>query len=543
MVQEFVQSTVRDGVHNSLRESQEAIAKIHARGDLEHSRALKTASDSAALKTRIQSLLSSPQNITARVAIREQLRGLCEQTGFDFMLVSAPDGTPLAGVIRRPAAGSDSRGPLVPLDTALLYHSDSGFRVIGGQTFQIASVPIDQNDENIAALSVGKEFNVSDLTTPVVLVHAGTTIESNIAQVSSDELTRALAHCTDHSECDLQLHGSNWISLPLESFGGGYALLSLENLDIATGAIQSRLNQWFVTMLIVSVLLALVCSVATSNNIVRPVADVVSHLRIAGRTGVLSELKSSSSSITEMKELSDFYNQAAVSVRAATSSLEAAYLEFIGSLANALDARDGYTAGHSWRVSQLSTAIASAMKLDPSEIERIHIGALLHDIGKIGIADQLLQKRGRLTPKEVELVQQHPVIGRNILEGVKGFAPFLSAVELHHENWDGTGYPHGLSGEETPIDARIIHVADAYDAMTTMRPYRRGRSHEEAIGEIIEFTGRQFDPRIVRVFVCLPRDLVTSNSAAQTGDTTPSQWGRAVLDAMDHAGTLVPGRE
>jgi HD-GYP domain-containing protein (c-di-GMP phosphodiesterase class II) len=119
-----------------------------------------------------------------------------------------------------------------------------------------------------------------------------------------------------------------------------------------------------------------------------------------------------------------------------------------------------------------------------------------------------LQKPGRLTDDEFALVRQHPVIGRKILERVEGFAPYLAAVELHHENWNGTGYPHGQKAEETPIDARIIHVADAYDAMTTDRSYRRGMTHERAISILIENAGVEFDPRIVPVFTALPLDIL-----------------------------------
>jgi HD-GYP domain-containing protein (c-di-GMP phosphodiesterase class II) len=99
------------------------------------------------------------------------------------------------------------------------------------------------------------------------------------------------------------------------------------------------------------------------------------------------------------------------------------------------------------------------------------------------------------------------VIGRRILEGVGGLAPYIDAVELHHENWDGTGYPKGQSGEDTPVDARIIHVSDAYDAMTTSRSYRRGMTHEQAIRILITYAGRQFDPWIVELFVSLPREI------------------------------------
>jgi HD-GYP domain-containing protein (c-di-GMP phosphodiesterase class II) len=153
------------------------------------------------------------------------------------------------------------------------------------------------------------------------------------------------------------------------------------------------------------------------------------------------------------------------------------------------------------------------MGLGREEIDRLRIGALLHDIGKIGIADAVLQKPGRLTREEFAVIQQHPVIGRRILEGVQGFAPFLDAVELHHENWDGSGYPRGQAGEETPVDARIIHVADAYDAMTTDRPYLRGMTHDQAFHILRENAGTHFDPRIVQVFVGLPHGVRTLEPA------------------------------
>jgi putative nucleotidyltransferase with HDIG domain len=257
-----------------------------------------------------------------------------------------------------------------------------------------------------------------------------------------------------------------------------------------------------------SVLVALLCSIVSSRSIVKPIALLVSHLRNAECTGVLPEFAIDLSSTMEIRELAESYNRAAGSVRNAQENLQAAYVQFIGSLANALDARDRYTAGHSLRVSQIASATAGAMGLDPEHVERIRIGALLHDIGKIGIADSILQKSGRLTDNEFAIVKQHPVIGRRILEGVQGLAPYLEAVELHHENWDGTGYPKGQSGNETPVDARIIHVSDAYDAMTTNRSYRRGMTHQEAIRELFTHAGTQFDPRIVEVFAGLPRAIV-----------------------------------
>jgi HD-GYP domain-containing protein (c-di-GMP phosphodiesterase class II) len=514
MIQRFVQSTVRDGLHTSLRESQVAIANIHAKGDIQNSRFLKVAGENSALKAGMQLLLDHPHNEAARRTLEDQLRELGEHMGFDFMLVSAPDGSPLAGVVRGTASRSDAHSQLIPFDVSLLNRNHAGFLLLLGRTFQVASVPIDENDENIGALSVGEYFDFSDLTTQVALVHNGKIINSNLPNVPFNELERALTVCKEPSECDLRLQNTNWISLPLESYGSGFLLLSFENVDQATGPIQSRLHKLFLTLAFVCVLVAFLCSVGSSSSIVKPIAAVVAHLHNAVGTGKLPELEGQTSSIREIQELAEIYNRAAVSVRAAGDNLEAAYLEFVGSLANALDARDQYTAGHSSRVSQLSCATASALLLDPNEVERIRIGALLHDVGKIGIADSVLQKPGRLTEQEFALVKQHPVIGRRILEGVQGFAPYLAAVELHHENWDGTGYPKGQVGEQTPIEARIIHVSDAYDAMTTDRSYRHGMTHEKAISILIEFAGTQFDPRIVDVFVNLPREILTKPATA-----------------------------
>jgi putative nucleotidyltransferase with HDIG domain len=278
----------------------------------------------------------------------------------------------------------------------------------------------------------------------------------------------------------------------------------------------------------------LLCSLASSRSIVKPIAGVVSHLRNTAHTGVLPEFESNHSSVLEIRELVENYNRAAIAVREARDSLQDAYVEFIGSLASALDARDRYTAGHSKRVSELSSATAAAMQLNRDDVERIRIGALLHDIGKIGVADSVLQKTGRLTDQEFALVKEHPVIGRRILEGVGGLAQYLDAVELHHENWDGTGYPKGQSAEETPVDARIIHVSDAYDAMTTDRSYRRGLTHERAIAILREYAGTQFDPHIVALFTNLPREIIAGQKTIteQSASTTAPEAGVEAWEAV-----------
>jgi putative nucleotidyltransferase with HDIG domain len=241
----------------------------------------------------------------------------------------------------------------------------------------------------------------------------------------------------------------------------------------------------------------------SSRSIVQPLAAVVTRLRESGKTGVLPEFPAGERGVREIRELTDSFNHAAASIREGQERLVRAYVEFVSSLASALDARDPYTAGHSLRVSEYSCAIARTMNVEQQEHELIRVGALLHDIGKIGISDAVLQKQERLTPDEEALIRQHPVIGRKILECVHGFEAYLPVVELHHENWDGGGYPRGLKGEETPRMARIVKVADAYDAMTSDRPYRRGMAHDQAIRIIEKHAGTQFDVAVVEAFVAL----------------------------------------
>jgi HD-GYP domain-containing protein (c-di-GMP phosphodiesterase class II) len=529
MVQRAVQSTVRDSLRTSLGEKQLAIAKLHAKGDLQNSRFLKVAGENAALKAGMQLLLSKSDSQAARRTVEDQLRELGEHMGFDFLLVSAPNGAPLAGVIRQTVESRDGVSQLVPMETVHLAHSEKGLFSVDGRIFQVASIPVDQDDENIGLLSVGEYFDFSEFTTPAVLLLNSKVVQSNLTDVSFSELNAALAACTDQSECDITIQGNNWVSLPIKSFGEGYLLRTLVNLDKGTAPIQSKLQKLFWTVAIISVLIALLCGIASSRSIVKPIAAVVFHLRNAVRTGMLPEFEGHPPSVLEIRELTESYNRAAISVRVSGANLERAYLEIVGSLANALDARDRYTSGHSMRVSQLSCAIASAMKLSPDDVERIRIGAVLHDIGKIGISDSVLQKPGRLTDDEFAIVKEHPVIGRRILEGVQGLAPFLAAVELHHENWNGTGYPKGQSGEETPVDARIIHVSDAYDAMTTDRSYRRGMTHERAINILMENAGTQFDPQIVEIFTNIPRESLTGQSALH--EIPDKAEDLAVLDA------------
>jgi len=179
-----------------------------------------------------------------------------------------------------------------------------------------------------------------------------------------------------------------------------------------------------------------------------------------------------------------------------------AVLNTIYALAATVDAKDHYTYGHAKNVAKHAMAIAEALNYTKEDIERIRAASLLHDIGKIGIADRVLQKSEALTPNEWDLIRTHPDLGVSIIKHIDSLKDCLAAVQYHHERHDGTGYPTGLKGENIPLDARILAVADAYDAMVSQRPYReRAFTHEEAMDELIRCAGTQFDPEIVKVFV------------------------------------------
>jgi len=181
------------------------------------------------------------------------------------------------------------------------------------------------------------------------------------------------------------------------------------------------------------------------------------------------------------------------------------FMNFVSALASSIDAKDPYTHGHSQRVTRYSLAIAEALGLQDDEVEDLELAGYLHDIGKIGTPQEILQKPFSLTDEEFDIVKKHPLNGVKILENLKNLQRVSSFILHHHERVDGAGYPDGLAGEDIPIGARILAVADAFDAITSDRPYRKRAGVEEALSEIERNSGRQFDPQVVRVFAALVR--------------------------------------
>jgi putative nucleotidyltransferase with HDIG domain len=173
----------------------------------------------------------------------------------------------------------------------------------------------------------------------------------------------------------------------------------------------------------------------------------------------------------------------------------------VRSLAAAVDVRDGYTREHSQMVSELSAAIAKRMGLPGNDVDRIGVGGLLHDVGKIGVPDAIFSKKGCLSPEEWTEIRRHPLLGKQIIEQAPELTDVIPLVLHHQEHFDGSGYPHRLQGDSIPLGARIIAAADAYHAIRSNRPYRSGRTHEEATRELARCSGKQFDPRIVQALL------------------------------------------
>jgi HD-GYP domain-containing protein (c-di-GMP phosphodiesterase class II) len=193
--------------------------------------------------------------------------------------------------------------------------------------------------------------------------------------------------------------------------------------------------------------------------------------------------------------------------------LQRTALETVCTLVNAIDAKDNYTSAHSERVGGFARITGEALGLSRSRLQTLEWAGLLHDIGKIGVPEQILNKPGVLTPDEFEQMKKHSSIGYEVLKPVAQFEPVLDAVRYHHENYDGSGYPQGLAGEQIPLDARIIHVVDVFDALTTTRPYRAAYEIPQAIALLEEGAGHVTDPEITRLFIDTLRRFMTADPA------------------------------
>ena len=216
-----------------------------------------------------------------------------------------------------------------------------------------------------------------------------------------------------------------------------------------------------------------------------------------------------------MRLLAGVAHQVKLAVANASSfeSLERTFLSTVEALANALEANDEYTSSHARWITDMALHVGKKLGLDPKTLKRLELGALFHDIGKIGVPEAILSKPGPLSDEEWKVVRLHPELGARILAPIERLEQVCEIVRHCHEHWDGSGYPNGLVGEEIPIESRVILVCDAYHAMTTDRPYRRRLSVEEAARRLREAAGKQFDPQVVEVFLALDAPALAGRAA------------------------------
>jgi HD-GYP domain-containing protein (c-di-GMP phosphodiesterase class II) len=294
-------------------------------------------------------------------------------------------------------------------------------------------------------------------------------------------------------------------------------VIAIQDERAALGSVADMRRQTLVISLLAAAF-ALLIGFVLARHLTKPVRDLVEGAHsIAG--GDFSR-RITVSICTELDELGDSFNQMTEQLERFIGDLQRAADEnrelFIGTvkaLAAAIDGKDPYTRGHSERVSRFSVAIAQGMDLSDDEIEKIRISALLHDVGKIGIDDKILKKPAALTDEEYETMKQHPQKGYKIMSQIPAMKEFLSGMYMHHEMINGAGYPQGLKGDEIPLMARIVSVADTFDAMTTDRPYQRAMKFDDALERIKSFVGTRYDEQVVAAFA----------AACESGQISPGR--------------------
>lgn len=219
----------------------------------------------------------------------------------------------------------------------------------------------------------------------------------------------------------------------------------------------------------------------------------------------ITELRASINELTEreatLRRSRDAFFNMLEDINESYNELKSLFMSLVRAMVNALDAKSPWTRGHSERVADYAERIAQEMGLDENKIKCCSLAGLLHDIGKLGTYDYLLNKPDSLTNEEIEIIRKHPLKGAEILQDIKQLKEIIPYIRHHHERIDGKGYPDGLKGEDIPLIARILHVADSFDAMTSCRPYRPTPNIEYAVNAFLTYRGSQFDPQIVTTFL------------------------------------------
>ena len=251
-------------------------------------------------------------------------------------------------------------------------------------------------------------------------------------------------------------------------------------------------------LFVIAIIIAMLLGLFLSNLITRPILKLEQAASDVAKGN--RDIRVSTNGGDEIADLALSFNKMVSSLSQSENDLISAYDKTLEGWSMALELRDEATQGHTQRVTELTLELARAMGIEEAKITNIRRGALLHDIGKIGIPDRILLKPGPLTKAERKMIEKHPVFAREMLKKIEFLHPAMDIPSFHHERWDGKGYPTGLFGQEIPIAARIFAVIDVWDALTSDRPYRKAWPYEKAFAYIIKYSGTFFDPEVVTVF-------------------------------------------
>ena len=494
-----VRDRVRAAETDKLRVSENVFTNLEAERQQDQVAAMATLAENPTLKAALDTYFterrftgSSDEQL--RATVTGEAAKLAAQTPADVLAVVETDGRIFASA--GPLAGRWPPGQRVDIPSGA--STFQSVVVLPAGAFRVSGARLTFGDRSIGALVAATSLDANYAQELSNLSLAGVVITVNgaiVARTVPEGVARDLV--ASNGATGARTLGDEEYAIRSLLSLGPVRIFTLTSIDAAARAATRDALVALATIAFGSFVLAGIGSLWLARLLAEPINRVsseISTMTTARDFGRTLELTGSS---RELDTLTSAFNDLMRGLVAAEAETRSAYLGAIRALAAALDARDPYTAGHSERVSTLSVMMGRVMNVGGDDLEILRLGALLHDIGKIGVSDAILRKTGPLTPEEFEQIKRHPGLGARILRQVPFLAPHLQIVELHHERPDGRGYPYGLRGEDIPLAARIVHVADAFDAMTSARAYRAARAASEAFTELQRCADTQFDPPCV----------------------------------------------
>lgn len=519
-----VRRLVRQGVAERLNAGQQVFAAVERQRDRAYCDTAAALAERPTLKAALDTYRAEARLGDASPALVETLARevdrLAHRIAADLVAVVDERGVTMASGGEASAAWPAG----LPLGVA----PESGGRTdqivrLPDGTFRAVAVPLELEDAHIGHLVLATRVDRAFAERLASAAGAGIVVLDGRTPIASS-LPRHLEGALTGSEVP---DGANEGSIVLagETFAwrrilslGDVRFLALSSVDAMARPAMGEALRAVAALAGLALLLSALASVWLARALTRPIDTLSGELeRMAADCETPARLTVGGTS-RELDLLATRFNGLLDALAAAAEETRSAYVSAIRALAAALDARDPYTAGHSERVSDLSVRLGVRLGLPDDELQVLRVGALLHDIGKIGVPDAILQKPGPLTPAEIERIKIHTTLGARILAHVPFLSPHIPIVELHHERPDGRGYPHGLAGKAIPRLARIVHVADAYDAMTTARSYRGARPPAEAVAEICRGAGTEFDAAVAQA---LAAELAVDASVATCSAALP----------------------